>query len=53
METGFAPGHEASDVMTQSETISVRSMRESERDAVRDVTLAAYSEYAGVLPEPF
>ena len=38
--------------MAQSESMTVRSMREGERDAVRDVTLAAYEEYAGLLPEP-
>jgi GNAT superfamily N-acetyltransferase len=30
----------------------IRDMREDERDAVRHVTLAAYAEYAAIVPEP-
>ncbi len=30
----------------------IRDARDDERDAVRDVTLAAYEEYAAMLPEP-
>ncbi len=38
--------------MPRSAAIHIRSARDTERDAVRDVTLAAYEEYAAVLPEP-
>jgi hypothetical protein len=34
----------------QRESIYVRTMRASERDAVRDVTPAAYEEYAAIMP---
>ncbi len=34
-------------------TINVRNADASDRDAIRDVTLAAYEEYAAVMPEPF
>src|SRR6516225_5962588 len=40
-------------MMPQRKLINVRSMRDSERDAVRDVTLAAYEEYASIMPEQF
>ena len=36
-----------------SETVRVRSARDDERAAVRDVTLAAYDEYATIMPGPF
>jgi len=39
--------------MPQRKLINVRSMRDSERDAVRDVTLAAYEECASIMPEQF
>lgn len=34
-------------------TIHLRNATESDRGALRDVTLAAYEEYAAILPEPF
>lgn len=33
--------------------VHVRSARDNERAAVRDVTLAAYEEYAEIMPAPF
>ncbi|HEV2281815.1 MAG TPA: GNAT family N-acetyltransferase [bacterium] len=36
-----------------TEVIQVRSARDNERAAVRDVTLAAYEEYAQIMPAPF
>jgi GNAT superfamily N-acetyltransferase len=39
--------------MTESEPIQIRDGRDDDRDAIRDVTLAAYEEYAAVVPEPF
>src|SRR5262249_41632083 len=42
-----------SHVMAQRASICVRTMRDSERAPVRDVTLAAYQESAALLPEPF
>lgn len=33
--------------------IRIRNARDGDRDAIRDVTLAAYQEYAAVVPEPF
>jgi len=39
--------------MRQRRSIHIRTMRDSERDAVRDVTLAAYEEYAAIMPEQF
>jgi hypothetical protein len=39
--------------MPQCKSTYVRSMRDSERDVARDVTLAAYEEYAAIVPEPF
>jgi GNAT superfamily N-acetyltransferase len=34
------------------ESVVVRNMRHDEADAVRHVTLAAYGEYAAIMPEP-
>jgi GNAT superfamily N-acetyltransferase len=34
-------------------TIDVRTARAEDCDAMRDVTLAAYEEYAAILPSPF
>jgi len=34
-------------------TIHIRNAGARDRDAIRDVTLAAYEEYAAVVPEPF
>lgn len=39
--------------MARRERIYVRSMRDSERDAVRDLTLPAYEEYSAIMPEAF
>ena len=39
--------------MRQRRSIHIRTMRDSERDAVRDVTLAAYEECASIMPEQF
>ncbi len=36
-----------------SETVHIRSARDDERGAVRDITLAAYEEYAQIMPGPF
>jgi ribosomal protein S18 acetylase RimI-like enzyme len=33
--------------------LHIRYARDDEREAIRDVTLAAYEEYATVMPEPF
>src|SRR5579859_4008384 len=34
-------------------TIQIRSARDEDREAIRNVTLAAYEEYALAIPEPF
>jgi len=34
------------------ERVAIRDMRHDESDAVRHVTLAAYGEYAAIMPEP-
>jgi GNAT superfamily N-acetyltransferase len=34
-------------------SLSIRDARDDERDAIRDLTLAAYAEYAALLPRPF
>jgi GNAT superfamily N-acetyltransferase len=34
-------------------SLSIRDARDDERHAIRDVTLAAYEEYAAVMPKPF
>lgn len=33
--------------------LQIRNAREDDRDAIRNVTLAAYEEYAPAIPEPF
>ena len=33
--------------------LKLRNARDDERDAIRDLTLAAYAEYAVLLPQPF
>ncbi len=33
--------------------LHIRDARDDEREAIRDVTLAAYEEYAAVMPQPF
>lgn len=39
--------------MGARDTVIIRDARDDERDALRDVVLAAYSEYAALMPEPF
>ena len=34
-------------------SLSIRDARDDERDAIRDLTLAAYAEYAALMPRPF
>ncbi len=34
-------------------SLSIRDARDDERHAIRDVTLAAYAEYAALMPKPF
>ena len=38
--------------MDQTDALHIRDAHDDERDALRDVTLAAYQEYAAILPEP-
>jgi GNAT superfamily N-acetyltransferase len=38
--------------MIERGSFLIRDARDDERDAVRDVTLAAYEEYAAIMPEP-
>ena len=38
--------------MGQKDTLHIRDARDDERNAVRDATLAAYEEYAAILPGP-
>jgi ribosomal protein S18 acetylase RimI-like enzyme len=35
------------------QSFHIRDARDDEREAIRDVTLAAYEEYAAVMPKPF
>ena len=39
--------------MEKRESLAVRDARDDEREVIRDVTLAAYEEYAAILPPPF
>jgi GNAT superfamily N-acetyltransferase len=39
-------------MIPQRASVIVRRMRDTERDAAREVTLAAYEEYAAILPQP-
>ena len=39
--------------MEKRKSFHIRDARDDEREAIRDVTLAAYEEYAAVLPKPF
>jgi GNAT superfamily N-acetyltransferase len=38
--------------MDRTDALHIRDAHDDERDALRDVTLAAYQEYAAILPEP-
>ncbi|HLG78256.1 MAG TPA: GNAT family N-acetyltransferase [Ktedonobacteraceae bacterium] len=40
-------------MMNKRINLSVRDARDDERAAIRTVTLAAYEEYAAVMPQPF
>ena len=39
--------------MEKRKSFHIRDARDDEREAMRDVTLAAYEEYAAVMPKPF
>ena len=39
--------------MEKRKSFHIRDARDEEREAMRDVTLAAYEEYAAVMPKPF
>jgi len=39
--------------MKKRKSFHIRDARDDEREAIRDVTLAAYEEYAAVMPKPF
>ncbi len=39
--------------MEMRRSFHIRDARDDEREAMRDVTLAAYEEYAAILPPPF
>ena len=39
--------------MKKRKSLHIRDARDDEREVIRDVTLAAYEEYAAVMPEPF
>ncbi len=39
--------------MKKRKSFHIRDARDDEREAIRDVTLAAYEEYAAVMPRPF
>jgi ribosomal protein S18 acetylase RimI-like enzyme len=39
--------------MKKRKSFHIRDARDDEREAIRDVTLAAYEEYAAVMPGPF
>ena len=39
--------------MEKRKSFHIRDARDDEREAIRDVTLAAYEEYAAVMPESF
>ena len=38
--------------MIERDRLLIRNARDDERDALRNVTLAAYQEYAAIMPEP-
>ncbi len=39
--------------MKKRTSLHIRDARDDEREMIRDVTLAAYEEYAAVMPQPF
>jgi len=53
-EAARVPGGNAKrdDVMVRRGRLLVRDARDAERDAIRTLTLAAYAEYAGLMPAP-
>jgi GNAT superfamily N-acetyltransferase len=47
------PLKERREAMEKRKSFHIRDARDDEREAIRDVTLAAYEEYAAVMPRPF